>query len=510
MDAEQLGINKIAQRCRWDLFYLAKYILNYDLMEEDVHQELCKYAEALYEAHPPEWVGPAEAQGQGMADQFSYSNPNLLLLMPRGTFKSSVVTVAYTCQRILHNPNIRILLDSETFSKAKAFLREVKGHLEEGEEYRAVFKAIHGIYPNEGRKKELLWTDSQINLACRTVHRKEPSISTGGIDVTKNGMHYDLIICDDLHSEKNVTNKDQINQVIDHWKFAYSLLDPGCPMIIIGTRWDYNDLYQHILDNERDTYNILIRRAIEPDGTLFFPNRLTQRFLDAQKKKQGSRIFSAQYLNEPVDDESATFKRKDIIRKNLQDIEGRPMNWYMAVDPSYEGEYSDYAAFVVAGMDYLQDMYVRHITRQKMTYRDIIDEMFRLFNVYHPKQIALETIGAQKSIMYELNNEQRRRGQWLPITEVKSRTKSKEERVRGLAPKYEFHHIFHIKECQQIDDLDYELIHFPRGKHDDVVDALATILEFAHPPSSKPGMVREHKNRGRYGTYKPRNPITGV
>lgn len=510
MDVEELALQKIAQRCRWDLFFLSKHILHYDLMEESVHRDLCQYAESLYEAHLPDWKGPEERSGQGMDDQFHYSNTNLLLLMPRGTFKSSVITVGLTLQVILHNPNIRILIDSETFSKAKAFLREVKGHLEENEDYRAVFKAIHGIYPNEGRKKELLWTDGAINLACRSVHRKEPTISCGGIDVTKNGMHYDLIICDDLHSEKNVTSKDMINNVIDHWKFAYSLLDPGKPMIIIGTRWDYNDLYQHILDNERESYNILIRRAIESDGSLFFPKRLTQAFLDSQKRLQGSRIFSAQYLNEPVDDESATFKRKDIIRKPLADIEGRPMNWYLAVDPSYEGEYSDYAAFVVAGMDYLQDMYVRHITRQKMTYRDIIDEIFRLHNIYHPKQIALETIGAQKSIMYELNNEQRRRGQWLPITEVKSRTKSKEERVRGLAPKYEFHHIFHIKECQQIDDLDYELIHFPRGKHDDVVDALATILEFAHPPSSTPAMRRDRREGGHRGAYKPRNPITGV
>src|ERR1035437_1085291 len=509
MNFEQQALLKIAHRCRWDLYYLAKHILHYDLMEEEVHGDLCKYVESLYEAHPPEWTPPPETTGMGVEDQFREHNTNLLLLMPRGTFKSSVVTIGFALQAVLHDPNVRILIDSETFSKAKAFLTEIKGHLEGNEEYRAIFKAVHGMYPNEGRKKELLWTDSQINLACRTKQKKEPTLSCAGIDVTKNGMHYDLIICDDLHSEKNVTNKDQIDQVVEHWKLSYSLLDPGKPMIIIGTRWDYNDLYQHILDTERETFNILIRRAINHDGSLLFPTRLTKEFLEDVKRKQGSRIFSAQYLNEPVDDESATFKRKNIIRKDWELVKDRPINWYLGIDPSYEGEYSDYAAFVVAGMDYQRDIYVRHVTRRKMTYKDIIDEIFRLYTIYTPKQIILETIGAQKSIMYELNNEMKRRSAWLPLTEVKQRTKSKEERVRGLAPYYEFGHIFHVKDCLQLDDLEYELIHFPRGKHDDVVDALASILDFTHAPSANARQIRE-KDDVRRTSYKPRSPITGV
>lgn len=511
MDTNTQALSLIAQKCRWDLYYLAKYILGYDLMEESVHGDLCKYVESLYPAHPGDWEEPPAQSGKELEDQFKQGNSNLLLLMPRGTFKSSVVTIGFALQAILHDPNIRILIDSETFSKAKAFLAEVKGHLEGNDKYREVFKTIHGMYPNEGRKKDLLWTDSQLNLASRSRQRKEPSFSCSGIDVTKNGMHYDLIICDDLHSQTNVTNKEQINNVIDHWKLSYSLLDPGKPLIVIGTRWDYNDLYQHILDNERDTFNILIRRAINHDGSLLFPNRLTQKFLDDVKRKQGSRIFSAQYLNEPVDDETATFKRRDIIRKQWDEIKDRPTNWYLAVDPSYEGEYSDYAALVVAGMDYQRNMYVRHITRAKLTYAGIIDEVFNLYTKYTPKQVILETVGTQKSIMYELNNQMKMRNAWLPLTEVKSRSKSKEERVRGLAPYYEFHHIYHITGCDQLDELEYELIHFPRGKHDDVVDALASILEFAHPPSATHRQVNDEQRERRHSSlFKPRSPITGV
>lgn len=510
MDDKKLS--QIALKAKWDLYYLCKYILHYDLMEEEVHGDLCKYAESLYPVHPETWGAPEEKAGTGLEDQFKPGNTNLLLLMPRGTFKSSVVTIGYSLQAILHDPNMRILLDSETFSKSKAFLAEIKGHLEANPEYREVFKTIHGMYPDGGKKKDLLWTDSQLNLACRTRRRKEPTFSCAGIDVTKNGMHYDLIVCDDLHSEKNVTNKDQIEQVIEHWKLAYSLLDPGRPMIIIGTRWDYNDLYQHILDYERDTFNILIRRAIKPNGKLFFPTRLTREFLNDVKRKQGSRIFSAQYLNEPVDDESATFKRKDMLKKSWEEFgDGHPINWYLSIDPSYEGEYSDYAALVIAGMDYQRDLYVRHVTRKKMTYAEIISEAFRLYTDFQPKLVLLETVGTQKSIMYELNNEMKRRSAWLPLREITHRNKSKEERIRALAPFYEFHHIFHLDDCPNLEELEYELINFPRAKHDDVIDALASILEYAQAPTSHQsyGQSAEEKRR-RSSLFKPRSPITGV
>lgn len=62
----------------------------------------------------------------------------MLLLMPRGTFKSSVVTIGLTLQKILNDPDVRILIDSETFAKAKAFLAEIKGHLEGTEAFREV------------------------------------------------------------------------------------------------------------------------------------------------------------------------------------------------------------------------------------------------------------------------------------------------------------------------------------------------------------------------------------
>ena len=510
MDEYEQSVQLLALKCKTDLYFLAKEILGYSKMEPHVHQELCDYTTSIL-PNPPEL--PHDPN-------FDPTKNLLLLLMPRGTFKSSVVTIGFTLQFLLNEPNARIMIDSETFGKSKAFLREVLDHLTQNQRYRDIFKAIHGVYPYTKKSEMKLWTDSEVILPCRNVPKKEPTISCAGIDVTKNGMHYDLIICDDLHSEVNVTNQEQRQKVIDHYKLAFSLLDPGKPMIVIGTRWHELDLYQHIMDYELEDFNVLKKSAYNPDGSLFFPEVLSEKELDKIRRRQGIGIFSKQYLNEPVSDENATFKRDYITRKPWQDIEGRPINWYLSGDPSYydprgTSNYGDFASLVLVGMDFQRELYVRHIVRKKMTYSEFINEIFSIYTNEKFKdiknmKIILEVIGT-KSLSYELANEQRNRNTWLPLTEIKSRPQSKEERIRGLAPFYEYGHIYHIKECPQLEELESELLSFPSGRHDDIIDALATVLEYASPPNAKGFEERSSgPSKKRYMAYKPRSIITGV
>lgn len=520
--ATVVGIDAIARRAQRDLFFLCKYILASDpsLITERTHRDLCEITKPLLPNYDPEVDRPHvnvlerynnNKKDEVMSDQFDPNRNKLLIMMPRGTFKSSIVTIGFTIQYILNDPDARVLIDSETYGKSKNFLAEIKGHLEGNKKLREIFKSLYGVYPDENKKNpSVRWTDAAVDLSCRTVAKKEPSISCSGIDRSINGMHFDLIIEDDLHSEKNVTNKEQIQQVIDHRKLANSLLDPGMPRITIGTRWDYQDAYNFILTTQRPAYNIIIRKAIEDDGSLLFPERLTPEFLEEQKRDQGTYIFSCQYMNQPVDDETATFKHSYLRPVRWDEIKDKPINWFIAVDPSFEGQYSDYAAFVLGGMDAERNLYIRNVHRAKMTYADIINLMFDWFQRYQPRRMALETIATQKNIQYMLNNEQKRRGVWLPVEEIKTRTATKEDRIQALAPYYEFGRVFHVQEAAQIEEFEYELLHFPKGTHDDMIDAAATLLEIATPPSARATGRHKERDKKLKVLDKPRSPVTGI
>ena len=457
-------------------FYLFdKEVLDYGLsglFEEKPHGELCDFIQ------------------NNVDDRFK------LILMPRGSFKSSVVTIGYTLWRIVQNPNLRILIDSETYDKSKAFLSAIKQHMESNEKFRDIFGKLDNVKGGD------TWARTAITVP-RESNAKEPTIDVAGIGNTRVGMHYDIIICDDLHSEKNITSKEMIEGVIDHYKLLFSLLEPDGEMIVIGTRWDYSDLYNYIIDNELDRFKVFLRRAIDENGELLMPNRLTKEFLDNIKKTQGTYHFSCQYQNEPVSDETAVFKKEDFKHYKPDDLD-IPLNVFMSVDPAISIEKTaDYSAIVVGGFDNAGNIYILDIFRERVESKDLINQIFTMAETWRPRMVGIEETAFQKVMIYNLNDEMRARGLYLPVSGLKRDTsESKEMRIRALQPKYQSHNIYHPNKHAYLFDLEFELLRFPRGKTDDIIDAEADLLQIAYP--------KKNRKSKKYHKLPPRSKITGV
>ena len=424
-----------------DLYVFAKEVLGYEDMQEQPHRELCEFVTA------PE-------------------RRRKLILMPRGSFKSSVVTIGYSLWRMVHDSNARILIDSETFSNSKRFLGEIRGHIERNE----VFRKYCGVL--DARRDDTSWTQSEITVSTRTQNLKEPTISTAGVDVVKVGMHYDLIIMDDVVSQMNIGTSEMIEKMIDHYRLILSILEPDGELVVIGTRWHDRDLYGHLVENEFG-FDFYIRKAILDDGSLLFPERLTRDFLESQRAAQGSYIFSCQYLNSPIDDKDAVFRR-EWFQFYDQPPEGLTVT--ATVDPAIsDREGSDYSAIVVVGTNRENSWYILEAIRGRWNLLELVERIFEIHRRWLPIKIGIETVGFQRYISQYLAEQMRQRDAWLPITELKTDTrKSKEMRIRGLQPRFETRTVFLRR---GVVDLEDELLRFPRGRHDDLVDALAYHLQ---------------------------------
>lgn len=554
--AEIVRDQMVAERAKVDLFYLCKYVLGYgEVMDAKVHGPVCRALRPLLFYQNPEdalkyefpsdygkeevaglspeeqmpteeeklafweWEAQFNPQVDGahsVADKLDINLTNLLALLPRGTLKSSVITIGFAIQWLLNFREDRVLIDSEVFEKSKGFLAEIKGHYQDSEGLRKVYYTIYGCLPDDKKTQfnpngTEVWSTEKIVLTCRSRQRKEPSIDCSGIGVSKNGMHYDVVLMDDLHSEQNTRTSEQITIVKDHYKLMYSLLEPGHPAIVIGTRWNYDDLYQEIIDTEQEDFNFITRSAESTDGELFYEKRLNHKELGKFRKKLGPYLYSCQYMNNPIDDQTATFKKSQFKYISMEELEKKKINWYGMVDPSWKGENSDYAVLMIAGMDAHGEIYCRFIYRQKMTYGEIVKKMFELQKIFSPRQWLLETIGSQKSIQYFLEQEQRRETTLLRIKEIKGQRAQKEERIMALAPYYELSRAHHVHGCPQIDILEGELMRYPKSKYDDVSDCWAGILEIAVPAT---GVVLSKEKSDKRKAYfkmlnKPRSPMVG-
>lgn len=168
-----------------------------------------------------------------------------MFLLPRGSFKTSLISIGYPLWRLSQDPDLRILLDSKTLDRARKILSEIKWHIE----YNERFKEIYGNW-----KSIPGWQEDSITVPFRTVPLKEASIACGGVDSPQTGGHYDIIIADDLHDETNIKTEATRQKVIFHYKTLHPILEPDGELIIVGTRWHYDDVYSYIMKHETCTY----------------------------------------------------------------------------------------------------------------------------------------------------------------------------------------------------------------------------------------------------------------
>lgn len=222
-------------------------------------------------------------------------------------------------------------------------------------------------------------------------------------------------------------------------------------------------------------------KAIRHDGSLLFPERLTHEFLAQARRTMGSYLFANQYQNEVIPEGEKKFKREWLRYWSPNDI---PANTYQFafVDPAIgQLKTHDYTALTVVEVDQERRWFVKVAKRQRINPSEIIELCFTVQEQFKPKVIGIEGVAFQQAIVHFALEEARRRGKHLPVTAVKRSTdKTKEMRILALVPRFEWGTLF-LGAGQQ--DLESELDTFPRGAHDDLLDALASIEDIVYYPS---------------------------
>jgi hypothetical protein len=222
MARDSAEITALKRKCTTDLRFLCKNVLGMKDWDDALHGDLLR--------------------------EINLPARNKLLLIPRGHLKSSIVTVGWTIQQILKDPNIRVFITNAVWDLSRNFLREIVGLITD----KSPLSDLFGKFNGPGSR----FTEDAITIAQRTIGTvKEPTIMTGGVEKAVTGMHFDIIIHDDLVEENNIGTPEQIKKIIRFRNNCLDLLDPGGLEIIIGTRWAMGDLYGNLIETEMTSLN---------------------------------------------------------------------------------------------------------------------------------------------------------------------------------------------------------------------------------------------------------------
>jgi predicted phage terminase large subunit-like protein len=227
-------------------------------------------------------------------------------------------------------------------------------------------------------------------------------------------------------------------------------------------------------------WSVVYRKAINDDGSLLFPERLSKEFLEQARRTMGSYLFANQYQNEVIPEDEKRFKPQWI--RYFKTI---PSNTYRFafVDPAIgQRDRNDYTGISLIDVDSDGHWYLRLASRVRLTPTQIVDKLFELQTTFNCQGIGIETVAYQEALLYILSEKMRERKMILPVKGI-SRTKvSKETRILGLVPRFEWGG---ISVAQGMTDFEDEYNSFPRGAHDDILDSIASLEEIVFYPQKQ-------------------------
>lgn len=222
---------------------------------------------------------------------------------------------------------------------------------------------------------------------------------------------------------------------------------------------------------------MVYEKAIKDDGSLFFPERLDQATLDRHRRQMGSYLFANQYLNVIVPDDERRFRREW-----LRYTTTIPQNCHHFgfIDPAFgQDQNHDFTGIAVISVDHQGTWYLRQASRHKITPTEIINRAFDLCENYQLDCLGVEDTAYQEALLYLISEEMGRRQKMLPLKGLKHNKVSKETRILALVPRFEWSRIFCLPGFY---DFEEEYLAFPRGSHDDILDALASLEELVYYP----------------------------
>ena len=381
-----------------------------------------------------------------------------LLLAPRNHAKTTCAQNALLWA-IGRNPNIRIILVSNTFSLSAETLRVMKMRITTPE-YRRIFPDIEPL--------EDWWNREEFTVKRSIIDRNPTAFAAGALGSIVS-RRCDILFIDDL-IDREITDSEAKNIQIRNF-FEETLLpclEPDGEIIVLGTRWGFDDFYSYLMTKEMFKDTTYTYRAImkDTDGRekALWPERWPLEKLRKVRRNMPSSIFAQQFQNDPIDTEKAPFNEKWI-----RYYEYLPSNCriYMSMDPAASSApTSDYTSIIVLGA--ADDRYyVIDVYRDRIDFPEQIRKIKEYNERYHPLEIGIETNAYQTALSSFL------RKYSLPIKEIKHAKVSKEMRIISLSPYIE-NGILLLRRNQPI--LVSEMLQYPHGKHDDLLDALEMAL----------------------------------
>ena len=398
----------------------------------------------------------------------------LIITQPPRSLKSICASVAFPAWILGHNPRARIICISYSQDLADKFGRQTR-QVMESPWYKAAFPRSR-INPSKRADCEFETTARGFRMAT----------SIGG---RLTGMGGQYLIIDDPIKPGDVLSRVQRQNVNDWFhNTLYTRLDnknTGA-ILLVMQRVHEEDLVAHV--QKGDEWEVLSLPSIatkdeayllqngkvitRKQGEALNPHLESLSKLKEIQNTLGNYNFQAQYQQNPIPEKGNVinfdwFKRYSVLPQDGRRRARIIQSWDTAMT---EHDGSDYSVCVTAQVINKQ-YYILNVLRQRLLFPDLIKAIQREKVKYNAQEVFIENKASGIEVI-QLLNRQGIRG-IIAIDPVGS----KEDRIAAQSTLVESGRVWIPEVAPWIEEFKREVNAFPRGAHDDQLDALAQLLK---------------------------------
>jgi hypothetical protein len=430
--------------------------------------------------------------------------------------------IAFMIYLILYFREMGIDISMDFVRATAALAEDVLYELKVSLETNATILELWGNLKHVAR----VWAQKSINLS----KGRDATVSASGADYGGAGKHPDIVFFDDLVNEKNYLSTKAKRQAKVKIQAYYPILPPWGSMLVTGTRFAHNDVYGWLLDqNEKDArehrellrigdhegaakvkpqWHEYIRSIRDRGGNLFFPARLSEKFLAQQKRSIEAKMYAAWYENRPdvegmvrfrldyLQYFSARFRYEPIpMLEVLGDMNGKsfpiaefPVTTYMTIDPTVTANRtSDWTGMTVNAVDADDHWWLLVARRYLEVPSKIGESALDLIRRYRPARCRIESANADIDMVARIQRGISDEGlptvleSYHPVRDEVQATgrRKKTARIEALEPRFRNGGIsIHRNTCEALYD---QYKGWPDVENDDVFDALGMQYGLAKP-----------------------------
>lgn len=429
-----------------------------------------------------------------------------LILLPRGHFKSTIISICFPVWRLLHNHDEVIALCSAANDKAEEAIEEISDRVMR-ERFQLLFGKDLG-HPSTWPR------NSRTNIRIpRTGSMTGPSITTYSVESSEVGRHASIMILDDIANQAGMNTAASRDKLWGWFTRQLSVLNPNSELIVVGTRWHWDDPYSRIekkfkgfFYTEEEKEDILLgkaepeplkwwfeKRQVIENKNFIFPTRFTPAVLEELKKSQEDYVFHCFYYNEPTGSGNNPYDLRKFAwihydePEECEDEEGKLQTpfTHIFVDPaSSERDDACYSGIVIADAIWTKQVVVKEAILERYPPDELVDTLFSLAQIHQPLRICIEDEAYQRSIVHWLRRLMFEHDQTFQVLPIKiPRNIRRYARMDAIQPFIHNRTIVFKNDMPGREHIIEEFETYPKGPHKDLIAAMTMIpYSILYPP----------------------------